>query len=204
MTRLGYLVFVLFLAWISNTQAADTTSLLSAIRSQHHSEVLIQINMLRRAGVNTGVEALFFEGQALFATGQWAAAESALSNYLSQAGRATPRYDNAVMMIARARVALAGATDSQVKYSATGSEGNRVVGKVETVNVDFGYIRIRLDNLDLDPNELYVKPDEFGSVRYRLRTPKKLADGLLSVIPEGDIKQLKVGQPVYRLLAEDK
>lgn len=197
-------IFCLCYFWCSTIWAADKASLIAAIHSQNHTQVIAQINELRRAGVNTGVELLFFEGQALMASGKLTDAERALSIYVTSVGREAPRYAEAVWTIAQVRVALAHEGKAQTTYSASGVEGDRVVGKVETVNTDYGYIRIRLNDTNLDAHDLYVKPDEFGSVRYRLRTPKKTADGLLSVIPEGDIKQLKTGQPVYRLLAEDK
>ena len=197
--RIMFLLGVLGVGVSSSAASDDLSSLVDSVRSQDHSGTLAVIDSMRSKGLMLDGEVAFFEGQSLYYLGEWRKAEQVLLEYLLRSGRSSPRYDAAVWMIARARVELDKVDDVDVAYKASGAEGERIVGKVELVSVDYGYLRIKLYDNDLSLSDLYVKPDEYGTVRYEFIEAKSISEGVFSVVPSGGVAEIMVGQPVYRI-----
>ena len=74
------------------------------------------------------------------------------------------------------RLAAAG---PKAAFRAEGSEGQRVVGRIESINSNFGFVRLLLTSDEPIPHDqLYLNPGEFGSVRCSLAESRDLGKGL--------------------------
>ena len=199
MKILGILLLLAPLYAAQAAQTSDTAALVEAIRADNAPRILAELQQLRAAGATLGQEIGYFETRALEATGELEQAVTVLGRYVLAVGRDAPRYDAGVRQIASLRVRLA-AAGPKAAFRAEGSEGQRVVGRIESINSNFGFVRLLLTSDEPIPHDqLYLKPDEFGSVRFSLAESRDLGKGLISATPSGDVKLLKVGQPVYRV-----
>ena len=141
--------------------------LVTAVKSGDNAKIIDAVTKMRSKNIDAGYEVYFYEARAYFALGQNQAGDAALEKYLEVAGPQGANYKTAIAMLSdrlekreqeQKERELTARRREQVKQQwAQFNASLQEIGKVESVNTDWGYAKVSLSETSIpDGSYLFI------------------------------------------------